>query len=216
VLAGGCFSRPNPAFQRLDAADPGPTAQEIDAGGDPVARPVADATTPGALDAGQDSGPAIDSPPAPDAGTDRSPDAGDASPAGSSVSGTVKGKTFPVTVTYWIGKPAAGGFPTKVYLLEVSRSCSEISAPLWDKLAGTKQILEMAVKGTTTGVYPLNTQANANYLLGTSNPSASGGSVDVKTLNPAQDIRGSFTLTFGVDTLNGTFRAVYCASGVEP
>jgi hypothetical protein len=137
---------------------------------------------------------------------------------GNSLNGTLMGMSFTVAATsYWIGMPGGGSAPTQIYLVDEKLSCQAISAPGWDKtIATSTQVLEMGVFGSMPGTYHINTDADANYLGGNYNPSADGGTITITTVNPGQNIVGSFDLTFVADTLKGMFDASWCASGVEP
>lgn len=135
---------------------------------------------------------------------------------GNTITGTINGKPFPVSKSHWIGLPDPGSPPTIFLLLEPALTCSDISQPLWDKPLGGEQVLEIAVDGTTAKAYQIGVDAIANYLSGTFNPDASGGTVTVTAITASQKITGTFQLQFGNDTLSGAFDAPYCASGVEP
>ena len=152
----------------------------------------------------------------PDAATSPKTDATtDTPPAPGNVVGTIKGVAFPVAKAFRIGKPAKASTMV-TFLLEAALSCADISAPLWDKAPGMKQVLEMQVSGTHVGVYQVGTNASANYLRMASNPEAGSGSVSIEGIANDGGASGTFDLTFGPDAVHGSFAAAFCATGVEP
>jgi hypothetical protein len=150
-----------------------------------------------------------------DAGADAGagPPAEDAS-AGSRITGGIRGAAFPVARAVWIGRPTST--PTRVFLLQAPGSCEDMAAPGWDRRQGRGQVLEIGVKGTAPGLYQIRRDADASYVSTGFNPEANGGTVTVSTVMAARSITGSFQLTFGPDSLAGTFDASYCPAGVEP
>lgn len=144
--------------------------------------------------------------------------AADLGPAkGGTISGAVQGKQWAVVRSgYWIGRPSAGSAPVIVFLFETPKSCSDIALANWDKILGSTQLLEIAVIDAAMGSYAIPSQADVAYLYDNYNPSADSGTVTVDSLEPAQNITGTFDATFGSDSLAGTFDATYCADGVEP
>ena len=115
--------------------------------------------------------------------------------------------------------PSAGSLQTQVYLSGATIACSDISAPLWDKLIGNSSLLELGTRGMTPGSYSIGVDADGSYLpsaMSAFNPSATGGVVTISEVHASTNIVGTFQLTFGTDTLSGSFDATYCATGVEP
>jgi hypothetical protein len=136
---------------------------------------------------------------------------------GGTISGAVQGKQWSVVRSaYWIGKPSAGSAPVIVFLFETPKSCSDLALANWDKILGSTQLLEIAVVDAAVASYAIPSEADVAYLYDNYNPSADAGTVTVATVQPAQNITGTFDATFGSDSLAGTFDATYCAEGVEP
>lgn len=135
---------------------------------------------------------------------------------GNSVSGSITGKQWTnVKNAYWMGKPSAGSAPVLIFLFETSMACADITVANWDKLV-TSQLLEIGVIDTAIRAYQVPSEADAAYLFNNYNPSADGGTVTISSITPNVRITGSYDVTYGTDSLKGTFDAEYCADGVEP
>jgi hypothetical protein len=137
---------------------------------------------------------------------------------GNTISGSVMGTSFTtVASSYWIGHPSAGSPPTQVYLSDQELPCQSLALPGWDKtLATSSQLLEIDLAGSALTTYRVGTDADANYVGGAFNPTASGGTVTLTAVNPSQNIVGSFDIQFDTTALMGTFDGSFCADGVEP
>jgi hypothetical protein len=143
--------------------------------------------------------------------------------------GSVSGMPFTTSTTaLWLGKPDSAATEV-VYVFSKPVDCAILGAPGWDtKITSDTQVLEMKVFGTAPGTFkvvknanPATGQAVVNYTLskmvGTpAETVGSGGTVTVTAIAAGKDITGSFALTFGADSLDGTFDAVFCPGGVEP
>jgi hypothetical protein len=136
--------------------------------------------------------------------------------AGTVVTGTIMGMTFPVAKAYWIGVPDPALPPVNFFLLEPPFTCAEISTIAWDKAVGTKKVLEVSLADMAAKAHTIGADVIANYLAGSYNPDATGGKVTVTAANPNKNLVGTFELTFGADTINGTFDAEWCPTGVTP
>jgi hypothetical protein len=140
------------------------------------------------------------------------------------VSGTVNGVPFTkIASAWWIGKPGAGSAPTQIYLSDAALACADITTPGWDKLLGTKQLMEFDLADSAPKKYVIRTDLDASYVREPYNPGAQSGSVTITATNAGKNIVGSYDLTFataagdgGGDDVKGTFDAAYCADGVEP
>jgi hypothetical protein len=130
------------------------------------------------------------------------------------ITGGIRGMPFPVAVAWRIGKPTSA--PTVIFLLQAALTCSDLGTPGWDRTIGSTQVLEMQMRGTTVRTYRIGVDAAVNYLRTTNNPDASSGQVVLDRLDAAGIASGTFHLAFGSDTLEGSFEADYCPSGVEP
>lgn len=136
----------------------------------------------------------------------------------------MKGKSFSsVGSAFWIDVPPdptdPASRPTQIYVSEAALTCDEISHPLWDKVSGVKQLLEITLDGSSTKTYTVLKNADASYLAGASsshNPSATGGTVTILQVSSAKSIQGSFDIKFSSGTLKGSFDAQLCPTGVEP
>jgi hypothetical protein len=134
------------------------------------------------------------------------------------ISGTIKGHAFRTAASvFWIGKPDRGALPTQVYVSDAALDCEGVSGAGWDKLVGDNQILEIDLNGSSAMTYAIGSDADANYVGGSYNPSADdGGTIVVDTIETGKHIVGSFELAFASEALTGTFDAPFCAEGVEP
>ena len=151
-------------------------------------------------------------------------DGGTGGNGGNAISGTVKGKSFAsVGSASWINvtpdptDPTSR--PTQIYISEAALSCGAISVPLWDKVPGVTQLLEVVLASPSVKTFTIGKDADANYLAGATsayNPTATGGSVTVTAVNPSQNIKGTFDLNVGGGRLQGSFDAPFCATGLEP
>jgi hypothetical protein len=119
---------------------------------------------------------------------------------------------FSVQSGWWIGRPSSQG-TTVFFLIEAKLTCPSVSQAGWDNnFPG--QLLEIQVEGTNPGAYAVPGQASGDY--GRGDKIATGGTVTVTDLDAEVGIAGSFTLTFGAGTMQGTFGLNYCDGGVEP
>jgi hypothetical protein len=145
-----------------------------------------------------------------------------------SVSGTVQGTPLPAKDALLLqGTEIFGGVSSTfaaVALLNFSNACATTQADLAaDKDKPNVTDLAIAVVSLTNieaGTYPITTQsvpaATASFsatdaTCGTTlNVQATGGSVTFNSLTASQ-ATGSFNLTFGSDTLTGSFNASNCS-----
>jgi hypothetical protein len=149
---------------------------------------------------------------------------------GTSITGTYgTAAVLPIVSSYWIGMPSnpseAGGGPF-LYFLSAQVTCQQLSTSGWASTlpAGT-QTLEVIVGTTTVGATVTDTVNAApdglevNYLTApsTQETRAHGGSVTLTSYVPGTSVAGTITnVTWPAGgTINGTFSAVYCATGVE-
>jgi hypothetical protein len=169
-------------------------------------------------------------------GSGNTTDAGNTidTPAGSNtISGTVKGTGFTtVGATYWIGAPDSPATDTVVYMFDRAVQCNQITTIGWDTaLASGTQILELKMVGKTPAAYPTTTSPShipaageslSSYTVaaaGAMDNIATGGSVTLTTIGTptaGSAATGSFHLTFGTDSLDGTYASPFCMAGREP
>ena len=166
----------------------------------------------------------------PEVASDAATDAPEGGGGGTgTITGSVKGATFDtVKSAYWIGLPDDPA-TTAVYLVGASITCADISKSGWSHTitAGT-QIFEMIMVGTAPGTFKVTTatapaagEAEVQYIFAqpTRNETrANGGTITLATLTAKTEAKGTFSVTFADVTskLEGTFDAVYCATGHEP
>lgn len=157
----------------------------------------------------------------------------DAPPGSTSITGMVGGTSFTNAMSvYWIGSPDSPSTDTVIYLFDHTVGCDQIVNAGWDTglVTGT-QILELKVVGKTPSSYPETTVAThvpapgesaSSYTVaaaGAMDMIASGGSVTLTSLGtPAASnfAVGTFHVTFGSGTLDGTYAAPFCLKGREP
>jgi hypothetical protein len=133
------------------------------------------------------------------------------------VNGSVMGNPFTTIATsWWIGKPGMGSAPTQIYLSDATIACSDLATAGWDKLLGTKQLMELDLAGEAPKKYEIGVDMDASYVREPYNPSAEAGSVTISASTAGKNIVGSYDLTFAGDNVKGTFDATFCAEGVEP
>ncbi len=163
------------------------------------------------------------------------------STGGGMVMGTFGGSPFGSVMSAWtIGNPDSSS-TTVVYLFNKAVQCHDAKIQFgqmgWDaNLPDQTRFLEMKLFGATPattpatmpGDYkvtksmtPAHGEASANYSLSkaggaSAETSAASGTVTLKTIVDPASATGQFTLTFGADTLTGSFTAGFCDVGVEP
>lgn len=179
----------------------------------------------GGASSGRDAGPQPDG--AVDG--DASPQALDAGSGSGTITGSADGTPFTsVAQAIWLGAPDDPS-TTVVYVFSKPVACSDLSSPGWDKrIADATQFLEMKMFGLAPATYTVVTtptpapgEASVNYTLSSQSgtpqeTSASGATVTLDALQPQAVVTGSFNVTFGSNTLKGTYSAVYCPGGHEP
>ena len=142
------------------------------------------------------------------------------------VTGSVDGTTpfGPVSSAWWFGSTN-----TVVYLFSRPVRCNEIQGQGWDtRITNDTQILEMVLFGSSLRTYPVTTsltpaagEASVNHTFSrtTGTPAeqfSSAGSVALAQRPQGGQATGTFTLSFGANSMNGNFDAEFCAGGVEP
>jgi hypothetical protein len=133
------------------------------------------------------------------------------------VNGSFMGNAFTtIASSWWIGKPATGSAPTQIYLSDATLACADLATAGWDKLLGTKQLMEFDLAGEAPKKYEILVDMDASYVREPYNPSAEAGSVTITDVTSGKNIVGSYDLTFAGDNVKGTFDAAFCAEGVEP
>jgi hypothetical protein len=98
----------------------------------------------------------------------------------------------------------------------------------WDRaITNDTQILNMKMFGTNPATYAVSTsvspppgQSSVSHTFSSSAGGtqriASGGSVTLTTLTTGISANGTFALSFAANSLNGTYKAVFCPGGREP
>ncbi|HEY8042005.1 MAG TPA: hypothetical protein VIF15_19515 [Polyangiaceae bacterium] len=148
---------------------------------------------------------------------------------GGSLTGTYGTQPIaPIVAAYWIGKPSnpaeSGGGPF-IYLFSTAVTCADLSKGSgWSaRLPAATQVLELIV-GTTTVGTTVTAAAHAgpnvaeiNYSFGqtTTEYRATSGNVTLTAYVAGTNVDGTVDATFPAGTAQGTFHAVYCASGNE-
>jgi hypothetical protein len=166
--------------------------------------PLPDALTAAIADASSDSGSVAGDAPA----------SADATRGPGTIMGGIRGMPFPVAVAWRIGNPSSA--QTVIFLIQTALTCADLSKVGWDRTIGTSQVLEIQIRGTTARTYRIGVDASVNYLRTTSNPDASSGQAVIERIEAGGIASGTFQLAFGADSLEGSFEAEYCPSGVEP
>ena len=194
------------------------------------------ADTGGSVDSGVDAPPgdapfdgadATDATDATDA-ADAVADAIDGGGGSGTITGSVKGAPFDKVVSaYWIGVPDDPA-TIAVYVVGGAVSCADISASGWSHtIAKGTQIFEMIMAGSAAGSYkvtsalPAAGEAEVQYIFAqpTRNETRSNaGTITLATLTAKTNATGTFSVQFpdGTSKLDGSFDAVYCATGHEP
>ena len=154
----------------------------------------------------------------------------DGGTASNTVSGSVNGVTpyGPVSSAWWIGAPDSAA-STVVYLFNKPVACADIQALAWDtRIPNDTQVLEMVMYGTapatftvTSSLTPAPGEARVNHTFSrtTGTPVeqfSSGGTVVLAERIAATRAIGTFSLSFGANSVTGKFDAGFCAGGVEP
>jgi len=163
-----------------------------------------------------------------DGGSDSSGDS--SSGGGTSITGTYGTATVqPIVTSYWIGIPddpsESGGGPY-LYFFSEAVTCEQISTKGWAATLPTgTQTLEVIVGTKTVGMTVMDSVNAApnglevNYLTApsTSETRAHSGSVTLTSYVSDTSVTGTITdVTWPAGgTINGTFSAVYCPTGVE-
>jgi hypothetical protein len=145
------------------------------------------------------------------------------------VSGSADGMPFTTVATsYLIGAPDSAN-TTVVFVFSKPVGCGALAAPGWDaRIADATQFLEMKIFGKEPGTFkavttvtPAPGETSVNYTLSstTSLPKeigSGGGTVTLTTIALNGTASGTFALSFGAGSLNGTFNSIFCPGGHEP
>jgi hypothetical protein len=179
--------------------------------------PQVDASTDDTLDGGSsaDIEAAVGADPASDTASDSAPPTMlDAAPG--EVTGTIRGKAFPVAHAFWIGLPKDASSTAVILVDTTTINCATLAASGWDSQQGDAQVMEMSIKGTAARVYRVGKDASVTYQRASTRPDANSGTITVLAITAGQSLKASFQLGFGADSVAGSFEAAYCANGVQP
>jgi hypothetical protein len=189
-------------------------------------------SAPGANDAGSDGGTVADAGSHDSGAGDVAAEGGGEGGVGTgsgSITGTYGTQTIaPIVAAYWIGKPGnpaeSGGGPF-IYLFSEAITCAELSQGSgWvTSIASGTQVLELIVGTTTTGTavqaapHAAPGALEANYAIAPSatESRATSGSVTLTAYVPGSSVDAMVNVTFPSGSAQGTFHAVWCASGNE-
>ena len=131
-----------------------------------------------------------------------------------------------VDEVYWFG--GAGDPSTlEIYIYEDSPTCDDLSKSGW--LTSPKvrpaDLMGLTLGGNTPGVYAVSPEkppapghAYLLHAIDQADPVVEseglGGSVTITSVNPGASVSGAFEATFSTGTLQGSFNATWCPTGV--
>ena len=107
---------------------------------------------------------------------------------------------------------------TLIYFSSSPLTCSQLTMSRW--LGGTvagKQVVEIVLHGQPVVGDLQVPPAEVNYAPGgmssANEVSADSGKITFTVANPMGDVAGSFSATYGADSIAGTFHATFCPNG---
>jgi hypothetical protein len=125
---------------------------------------------------------------------------------------------------YWFN----GGSSLAIYIFEDDPACDDVSKPGW--LASPRvrpaDLMGITIGGNGPGVYqvvpekpPASGNAYLLHVIDQADPVTEseglGGTVTITSVKPGVSVSGAFAATFSTGTLQGSFNALPCPTGVE-
>jgi hypothetical protein len=127
---------------------------------------------------------------------------------------------------YWFG---GDNDPSRlqVWIYEVMPTCAELSTSGWIPRVRPTDLMGLTIGGNKPGVYVVKNQTppapGYAYLLHvvdqadpTIDSEGESGTVTITAVKPGESVSGAFLATFSSGTLQGSFNAVWCPTGVAP
>ena len=137
---------------------------------------------------------------------------------GNSISGTLGtlGAAQPIVSAFNISNSGE----TLIYLSSGALTCQQLTVSRWlgGTTAGT-QVVEIVFQGAPVVGNIQVPPGEVNYAPGGMSSAfetnADSGMISLTTANVAGTLAGSFTATYGSDSISGQFNATYCANGQD-
>jgi len=125
---------------------------------------------------------------------------------------------------YWFNAP--GDSSITVYIFEDDPACDDVSKPDWITKVRPTDLMGISVGGTKPGVYEVAARKPAApgkaYLLHVidqadpvTESEGRGGTVTITSVKPGVSVSGAFEAIFSTGTLQGSFNALPCPTGVD-
>jgi hypothetical protein len=131
-----------------------------------------------------------------------------------------------VNRVYWFNAP--GDSSISIYIFEDMPTCDDLSTQAWLKSPSVRpaDVMSIVVGGNTQGVYrvldekpPRAGNAYLLHVIDQADPivesEAYDGTVTITSVKPGESVSGAFEAAFSTGTLQGSFNALPCPTGVE-
>jgi hypothetical protein len=129
-----------------------------------------------------------------------------------------------VDSVYWFG---GDNDPSRLelWIYQDAATCDELSHAGWITKVRPTDLMGITVGGTTPGTYevaaekpPAPGKAYFLHVIDQADPvvesEGQSGSITITSVRPGQGVSGAFEATFSTGTLQGSFNAVWCPTGV--
>jgi len=127
---------------------------------------------------------------------------------------------------YWFNQP--GDQSISIYIFEDSPSCDDLSKQAWlaDSKVRPADLMGISLGGHEPGVYqvvaekpPRSGNAYLLHVIDQADPveesEGLAGTVTITSVEPGESVSGAFEVTFSTGTLQGSFNALPCPTGVD-
>jgi hypothetical protein len=129
-----------------------------------------------------------------------------------------------VDSVYWFG---GEGDPSRLelWIYQDAATCDDLSRPGWITKVRPTDLLGISVGGAKPGVYevaaekpPAPGKAYFLHIIDQSDPviesEGESGTITITSVKPGESVSGAFEAKFSTGTLQGSFNAIWCATGV--
>jgi hypothetical protein len=125
---------------------------------------------------------------------------------------------------YWFGG-SGDTSRLELWIYQDAATCAELSQSGWVTKVRPTDLMGITIGGIKTGIYevapetpPPPGKAYFFHVIDQKDPVTESeglsGTIDITSVRPGESVSGAFLATFSTGTLQGSFNAVWCATGV--